>query len=140
MKKNIEKFDEPMPPEQEKKLDSIIDNSDYARGYRACEAKHRRSIADMKVHLGSVPDEITQAVINWFVNYSPNWGLVLKNNTWQYHLANHFYNLGVAHEREAIMKLREEAMKKYDIEAIKQMQIEHPLDIDECFKPLEDES
>lgn len=130
---NIKKTDIPMPPEQKERLDRAIENSDYMRGYRACQRKYERGPVDMKVHLGGVPDKITQEVINWFVNYCPIWGITLKNNTWQYHLANHFYNLGIAHERKELFKLREEAMKKYNIDALKAMQMEYPITIDECF-------
>lgn len=134
---SIKKTDILMPPEQEEKFDRVIENSDYMRGYRACQRKYERGPVDMKIHLGNVPDEITQEVINWFVNYCPVWGITLENNIWQYHLANHFYNLGVAHEKEELFKLREEAREKYDIDALKAMQMEFPISIDECFPPSE---
>ena len=130
----------PMPPELEEKLDKAIESSDYMRGYRACERKYQRGPVELSgnLHFGDVPDEIVEATINWFVNYNPIWGVTLKNNKWQYHLAQYFYNLGVAHEREEIMKLREEAMKKYDMDALKAMKMDYPISIDECFKTPEE--
>ena len=138
MDSNIKKTEQPMPPELEEKLDKVAESSDYMRGYRAGKRYYERGPVELTGHLHfeDVPDEIVEATINWFVNYNPIWGVTLKNNKWQYLLAQHFYNLGVAHEREAILKLREEAMMKYDLERLKAA---YPLTPDECFKPKEDD-